>query len=68
MQVLEAASSAKTAGLQSQGGAQFSKLQQLVKIQAQRSGAVGIGVCEVRSLVGRIPMSWGSTGFQRGNR
>lgn len=58
----------KKAGWQSQGGAQFSKLQWPVKIQAQRSGAVGIGVCEVGSLVGGTLRSWGNRGFQRGDR
>ena len=52
MQILEAASSAKRSRVtESQGAAQPNQLQQPLEIQAERSGAVGIDVCEVGRLV-----------------
>lgn len=68
IQISEAASSAKRGRMtQSQGGAQFSELQLPLEIQAQRSGTVGIGVCEVGSLVGGALRSQGNRGFKRGD-
>lgn len=52
MQILEAASSAKKDKvMESQGAAQPNQLQQPLEDHGERSGAFGIGVCEVGSLV-----------------
>lgn len=52
MQIPEAASSAKRGRVtESRGAAQPNQLQQPLKMHAERSEAVGIGVCEVGSLV-----------------
>jgi len=55
-QMLKAASSAETGRvMESRGAVQLSQLQQPLEIQAERSGAVSIDVCEVGSLVEAAP-------------